>query len=117
MAWFRTRTSPTRSPATMSGSDPAAYALLNSPRGATVFDSNAAIAPSTATSASTIAGGALPRIPALANLEEQDLSQERLGLTTAFQWKPTPHTLVNLDLVYSKFTQASEVNQIQSVGL
>ena len=89
----------------MSGSDPAAYALVEPVRGQTL-------------SGTTVtAAGPLARIPALANLEEQDLSQERLGLTAALQWKPNEHTRVAIDAVYSRFEQSSEVNQIQSVGL
>jgi TonB-dependent receptor len=57
------------------------------------------------------------RIPSLLNIEQQDLSQERLGITTALQWQPTETTNIGLDLVYSKFDQKSDVNQIQSVGL
>jgi iron complex outermembrane recepter protein len=57
------------------------------------------------------------RIPSLLNIEQQDLAQERLGLTAAIQWNPTEHTAIGLDAVYSKFDQKSDVNQIQSVGL
>jgi iron complex outermembrane receptor protein len=57
------------------------------------------------------------RIPSLLNIEQQDLSQERLGITGAIQWKPTETTTIGLDMVYSKFDQESDVNQIQSVGL
>ena len=59
----------------------------------------------------------LVRIPALINIEQQDLQQERLGLTGAIQWKPNENTSIGLDMVYSKFDQKSDVNQIQSVGL
>jgi iron complex outermembrane receptor protein len=88
--------------AALTGSDPLAYAALypggsiNSPDR---FD-DAAV-----------------RIPSLLNIEQQDLSQERLGITTALQWQPTETTNLGLDLVYSKFDQKSDVNQIQSVGL
>ena len=51
------------------------------------------------------------------NIEQQDLQQERLGLTGALQWKPNENTNIGLDMVYSKFDQKSDVNQIQSVGL
>jgi hypothetical protein len=57
------------------------------------------------------------RIPSLLNIEQQDLAQERLGVTGALQWAPTDTTKIGLDLVYSKFDQKSDVNQIQSVGL
>jgi len=84
-----------------SGSDPAAYAALYPAAYATPGRFN----------------NSLVRIPALMNLEQQDLQQERLGLTGAIQWKPTESTNFGLDMVYSKFDQKSDVNQIQSVGL
>jgi iron complex outermembrane recepter protein len=87
--------------AAQTGSDPAAYALLYPEAYATPGRFN----------------NSLVRIPALMNIEQQDLEQERLGLTGAIQWKPTESTNVGLDLVYSKFDQKSDVNQIQSVGL
>ncbi|HVY89412.1 MAG TPA: TonB-dependent receptor [Hyphomonadaceae bacterium] len=99
--------------AAMSGSAPTAYGIVNSPRGQTITDTN----PGTGVTSTTTAGGALTLIPALFNIEEQDLSQERLGLTGSFQWRPQKSTELSLDLVYSHFEQGSEVNQIQSVGL
>jgi iron complex outermembrane receptor protein len=83
-----------------SGSDPAAYAVL--------FPG----APYNTTLANSIV-----RIPSLLNIEQQNLGQERLGVTGALQWNPTDTTRIGLDLVYSKFDQKSDVNQIQSVGL
>ena len=97
----------------MRGSDLTAYNLVNNPRGQTITDTN----PGAGVTATTTGAGPLARIPSLINIEQQDLRQERLGLTSAFQWKPTSSTLVNLDLVYSRFEQESDVNQIQSVGL
>jgi TonB-dependent receptor len=87
--------------AAMTGSDPAAYAALYPTTLSTAgrFDDNRVI------------------IPALLNIEQQDLRQERLGATAAFQWNPTETTRINLDGVYSKFDQQSDVNQVQSVGL
>ena len=83
-----------------SGSDPAAYAALfpGTPYNTTLANS-------------------IVRIPSLLNIEQQDLSQERLGITGALQWNPTETTRIGLDAVYSKFDQKSDVNQIQSVGL
>ena len=85
----------------MTGSDPAAYAALYPSNLSTAgrFDDNRVL------------------IPSLLNIEQQDLVQERLGLTGAFQWNPTDTTRMSLDGVYSKFDQKSDVNQIQSVGL
>src|SRR5262245_49373155 len=70
--------------AAMSGSNAAAYALLNNPRGATITDTN----PGTGVTTVTTAGGPLALIPALFNIEQQDLRQERLGLTGSFEWRP-----------------------------
>jgi outer membrane receptor protein involved in Fe transport len=88
--------------AAQSGSDPAAYALLY---------------PGAPYSTPGRFNDSQVRIPSLMNIEQQDLSQERLGLTGAIQWKPTDSTSISLDMVYSKFDQESDVNQIQSVGL
>jgi TonB-dependent receptor len=99
--------------AAMSGSSPAAYALINTPRGATLTDTN----PGAGVTTTTTAGGPLTLIPALYNIEQQDLTQERLGLTGSIQWRPTESTEIVFDAVYSRFEQGSEVNQIQSVGL
>ena len=99
--------------AAMSGSNPAAYALVNTPRGATITDTT----PGATVTTVTTAGGALTLIPALFNIEQQDLQQERLGVTGSIQWQPLDSTEFIFDAVYSRFEQASEVNQIQSVGL
>ena len=88
--------------AAQTGSDPAAYAALY---------------PGAPYSTPGRFNDSLVRIPALMNIEQQDLTQERLGVTGAVQWKPTDTTNIGLDMVYSKFDQKSDVNQIQSVGL
>src|SRR6185295_9414949 len=62
--------------AAYSGSDPAAYALLYPADFATPGRFN----------------NSLVRIPALMNIEQQDLEQKRLGLTGAIQWKPSENT-------------------------
>ena len=88
--------------AALTGSNPAAYAALypgapyNTP--GTFADS-------------------LVRIPSLIQIEEQNLTQKRTGFTTALQWRATDSTLVNLDGVYSRYQQKSDISQIQSVGL
>lgn len=88
--------------AAQTGSDPAAYAALY---------------PGAPFSTPGRFNDSLVRVPALMNIEQQNLSQERLGLTAAIQWQPTDSTSISLDTVYSKFDQKSDVNQIQSVGL
>jgi iron complex outermembrane receptor protein len=86
----------------LTGSDPTAYA---------------AFYPGPPISTAGTFGDSIVRIPSLINIEQQDLAQERLGLTGALQWNPTDTTRLSLDMVYSKFDQKSDVNQIQSVGL
>ncbi len=88
--------------AAQTGSDPAAYAALY---------------PGAPYSTPGRLNDSLVRIPSLINIEQQNLTQERLGGTFALQWKPTETTSIGLDAVYSKFDQESDVNQIQSVGL
>lgn len=78
----------------VTGSDPAAYALLHNP-----LDSS------------------LVRIPALGSIEQQDLHQERLGITASFQMQPNPNTRVSIDGLYSKFRNESTIYQVSSVGL
>jgi TonB-dependent receptor len=89
----------------LTGSNPAAYNLVNNPSSATVVGSG------------ITAPGALTRIPALATLNQQDLDQKRTGLTGALQWRPTSRTTVSLDWVYSELEQSSINYQVQTVGL
>jgi iron complex outermembrane receptor protein len=56
-------------------------------------------------------------IPALQQIEQQNLEESRLGLTTALQWKPTDHTLVSFDGVFSRYRQKSDISQIVDIGL
>lgn len=94
--------------ATLTGSNPTAYDLINNPRGSTLTNAGGT---------STTAPGPLARIPALATLNQQDLTQERTGLTGALQWRPTSRTTVSLDWVYSELEQESINYQVQTVGL
>ena len=61
-----------------SGSNAATYALINTPRGWTLTDSNTA---SPGTTSTVTAPGSLVLIPGLASLNHQVLYQRRLGLT------------------------------------
>jgi iron complex outermembrane receptor protein len=89
--------------AAMVGSDPTAYALVNSPQGRNL---------------TTGANGSLVRIPALPTLNQQQLEQERMGLTGSVQWRaPDARTTVSIDGVYSRFYNNSENFQISLVGL
>ena len=95
------------------GSNLAAYNLINNPIGSTLRNNNA-----TGTAAgTTVSPGSLVRIPALPTLNQQDLSQERMGLTGSLQWRPTERTTVSFDGVYSKLDQVSTNYQIVPVGL
>lgn len=71
------------------GSDPAAYA---------------AVTPTTI-------------IPALPSLSRQELSYERIGATLTAQWRPTDHTEITIDGVYSSYRQDSTVSGITTIGL
>lgn len=71
------------------GSDPAAYALIT---------------PNTL-------------IPALPSINRQDLHYKRLGATATLQWKPSQHTEVTLDGVFSKYDQDSTIAGITTIGL
>ena len=71
------------------GSDPAAYALVT---------------PTTI-------------IPALPSISRQQLDYERLGATATAQWRPTSHTEITIDGVYSKYDQDSTVDGITTIGL
>ncbi len=84
------------------GSDPAAYAKLypgapyNTPGR---FDDS------------------LVRIPALTTLQQQDVKNERIGITAAYQWQMSNRTLLSIDGAYSRFKNRSTNNQVSSVGL
>ncbi|MDB5422250.1 MAG: TonB-dependent receptor, partial [Brevundimonas sp.] len=95
------------------GSNLAAYNLINNPIGSTLRN-NAATGTAAGT---TVSPGSLVRIPALPTLNQQDLSQERIGVTTGFQWRPTDRTTISVDGVYSKLDQVSTNYQIVPVGL
>ena len=71
------------------GSDPAAYAALTP---TTLF-------------------------PALPSINRQSLAYERFGATATMQWKPSEHTEITLDGVYSKYDQDSVSVGITPVGL
>ncbi|MGR4865099.1 TonB-dependent receptor [Caulobacter sp. LARHSG274] len=89
--------------AALVGSNPAAYALINNPQGRNL---------------TTGAPGSLVRIPALPTLNQQQLEQDRLGLTGSVQWRsPDRRTTVAIDGVYSRFYNNSENFGVSAVGL
>lgn len=57
------------------------------------------------------------RIPALASIEQQEVKNNRLGLTASYQWQISDRTLLSVDGVYSRFHNKSAYNQVSSVGL
>ncbi|AQR75993.1 TonB-dependent receptor [Sphingomonas sp. LM7] len=59
----------------------------------------------------------LVRIPALAAVEQQDVQNERIGVTASYQWQISDRTLLSLDGAYSRFWNQSTYNQVSSVGL
>lgn len=56
-------------------------------------------------------------IPALPTITHQIVHNQRLGLTSAYQWQVSEHTRFTLDGVYSRFHNESENDQISPVGL
>ncbi|WP_233503303.1 TonB-dependent receptor domain-containing protein [Sphingomonas psychrotolerans] len=71
------------------GSDPAAYALV----------------------------GPTTIIPTLPSVGRQFLNYERLGATATLQWKPSEHTELIIDGVYSRYDQDSDSTGITTIGL
>lgn len=80
--------------AAVTGSDPAAYALLHP-----VLDGSQVI------------------FPALAGPEQQDLKQKRLGITASYQWDISPRTRLTIDGLYSNQKSTSTLNQLLPFGL
>lgn len=59
----------------------------------------------------------LVRIPALAALQQQDVRNNRLGLTASYQWQIADRTRFSVDGLYSRFRNTSTNYQVSSVGL
>lgn len=78
----------------VTGSDPAAYALLH---------------PSL--------DGSQIIFPALAGPEQQDLEQKRLGITASYQWDISPKTRLTIDGLYSNQKSTATSNQLLPFGL
>ena len=57
------------------------------------------------------------RIPALAALQQQEVRNERLGITASYQWEISDRTTLSLDGLYSRFHNISTNYQVSSVGL
>src|SRR5215510_885905 len=57
----------------------------------------------------------LVRFPALGSIEQSDVAYDRLGITNSYQLKPTDSTVINVDLLYSKYNNSSVINQVSTV--
>ena len=88
--------------AALTGSNPAAYALLY---------------PGAPFNTVGRFDDSVLRIPSLLNIEQQDVKTERLGVTAAYQWQIGDRTRLSIDGAYSKYKNKSTYNQIQTVGL
>ncbi|MHA6722721.1 TonB-dependent receptor domain-containing protein [Sphingomonas sp. RS2018] len=56
-------------------------------------------------------------IPALASIQRQTLSYDRLGATVTAQWRPSSRTEIILDGVFSRYQQDSIQQGITTIGL
>ncbi|MDE2111393.1 MAG: TonB-dependent receptor [Alphaproteobacteria bacterium] len=99
--------------AALSGSDPAAYALVNAPQGWTTTDTNSKAGK---TSSKITAPGSTVIIPALPGLNHQELYQSRIGLTGSVEWQPDDDTLFSLDGLFSSAYQDSTNYGIGPIG-
>ena len=77
------------------GSSVGGFSGASAPTGATMAQVNAAFH---------------PRIPRYGRLTHE---QDRLGLTTSFQWQPNDANLVSLDLLYSDFNAKRDENFLE----
>jgi TonB-dependent receptor len=57
------------------------------------------------------------RFPALSTIQQQDVKNQRLGLTAAYQWQIADRTRLNVDGLYSRFKNSSTKYQVGTVGL
>jgi TonB-dependent receptor len=56
-------------------------------------------------------------MPTLLTLQQQELHQKRIGLTSSLQWKPTEKTKVTLDVLYGQLNYDTQQYQLGSFGL
>jgi TonB-dependent receptor len=56
-------------------------------------------------------------IPALTSLQQQDLSQERIGLTTTVEFQPTEKTHIRVDGLWAQFKVDNQSHILGSFGL
>ncbi|MFT4053452.1 MAG: TonB-dependent receptor [Novosphingobium sp.] len=89
----------------LTGSDPAAYNLVNSPMGSTVVNGV------------TTTPGSIVRFPALPTIQSREIRQERMGFTGSLQWRPSSRTMISLDGLYSKLKNQTTNYQLTPFGL
>ena len=94
---------------TQRGSNQAAYDLIYPDGGAVRRIVNGQLV--------TTAPGSTVRVPTLPTLNQQELENERLGLTAGLQWRPSDRTLLSVDAVYSRFHNDSRLYQVSTIGL
>lgn len=56
-------------------------------------------------------------IPALTSLQQQDLEQERIGLTSTIEWAPTDRTRVRANFLWASFEVDNQSHILGSFGL
>lgn len=93
------------------GSNPAAYALVNS-----VVGAQRTRDPVTGVITTTSAGS-LVRVPGLPTLNQQQIGQTRLGLTSTLEFRPDDRHHISIDGVYSRMAYDSQQFQIQTIGM
>lgn len=98
--------------AEMTGSNPAAYALLHPDCAATVAKPVAGLTPT-----SPGCNDSLIRFPALTSLNQRNVDTSRLGITSSFQIQLAPKTRSTIDVLYSRFESESTNYQLSPVGL
>lgn len=101
----------------LSGSDPAAYASIESPQG---YGTNLVVkytGTKSSTSSKVTSPGSTVIIPSLPSLTHQQLYQQRIGLTAGVQYQATDNTLISFDALYSTAYQNSINYQISPIGL
>ncbi|GGY89695.1 TonB-dependent receptor [Pseudoduganella plicata] len=62
------------------------------------------------------AGGSGAYHPRIPRYRRSQTDYERTGITSAFQWRPSPATDVNLDLMYGKFSNKRYDNYISAIS-
>ncbi|UYY58149.1 TonB-dependent receptor [Sphingomonas sp. S2-65] len=78
---------------------------------------NAALCAGTNPAAYALAGQPTTRYPRFLRYQDQNLKTERLGITSSFQWRPSPATTVSLDALISRFKGNRNERQLEAISL